>query len=86
MPACGWVNIFDACSSEWPLGQRQKPLTNRLSKLVNANLPAEAKTPVVEARGSHRVSLCKYMVKFTTAEALRRCIFFLLANAKFFYY
>ena len=37
--------------------QRQKPPTNSLSKLVNSNLPAEAKTAVVEACGSHRVSI-----------------------------
>ena len=35
------------------LEQRQKPPTNSLSKLVNTNLPAEAKAAVVEACGSH---------------------------------
>ena len=35
-----------------PHEQRQKPLMNRFNKLVNSNLPAEAKTAVVEAYGS----------------------------------
>ena len=37
--------------------QCQKPPTNSLSKLVNSNLPVEAKTAVAEACGSHRVSI-----------------------------
>ena len=37
--------------------QRQKPPTNSLSKLVNSNLPAEARTAVEEACGSHRASI-----------------------------
>ena len=58
--------------------QRQKPLRNCSNKLVNSNLPVEAKAAVVEARGSHRISIL--LVKFTTAEALRKCIFDLLDN------
>ena len=53
-----------------PTEQRQTPLMNSLDKLVNSNLPVEAKTAVVENLAE------------TTAETLPKCIFYLLDNSR----